>query len=258
MPNFCKVKTLMPKKKWGSSPPVVTHVWISDAMKNMSSIKHMKKMAEHIWKRGQKVNFHISKNVSFLGSFVGRSPCPGIKDHMFCCYAAWAAGDSCSKAWRRLASAASLRLVSFSVWILDIKRISNNWSSLKLVNAVQDVSERSFIRFVILVELGVWSLHLDFHVLEKSIFPLWSVHLLSLFRNQRSQCLQVPILFQLLFCLFFLRHNFTLRSQGIWLVPPLVVFFGLRTRLLKVRSIVVFLIFLLDRLSLRRKWSHCV
>jgi hypothetical protein len=55
-----------------------------------------------------------------------------------------------------------------------------------LVNAVQDVSERSFISFVILVELGVGSLHLDFHVLKKSIFPLCSVHLLPLFRNQRS------------------------------------------------------------------------
>lgn len=124
IPNFCKVKMLMPRKKWGSSWPVVTQVWIKVAMKKASSIRQMKKMAEQNWNRGQKVNFHISKKFSVRGFFVGMSPWPGMKEKRFCCWAAWAAADyswpSCSSAWRYLASAASLFRVSFSVWILDI------------------------------------------------------------------------------------------------------------------------------------------
>ena len=88
---------------------------------------------------------------------------------------------------------------------------------------MQDVSERPFIGFVILVELGVRSLHLNLHVLEKAIFPLRCIQLLSLFRHQSSQGLQVPILLYLLLGLFLFRYNFTLRCQGVWLVPPLVL-----------------------------------
>ena len=137
------------------------------------------------------------------------------------------------------------------------KWISNNLSSLKLVNAVEDVSERPLVSLAVFVELGVGGLHLYLHVLEETVLPFWSVHVLSLLGHQCAQCLQVPILLYSLFCLFLLRNNFAFSRKHITLVPPLVLVVCFVRWLLKVWIVVVLVFLLLSWLG-RSEWSDSI
>ena len=122
---------------------------------------------------------------------------------------------------------------------------------------MEDVSERPFVGFAVFVELRVGGLHLYLHVLEETVLPLSAVHVLTLFRYQRTQGFQVPVLLHSLFCLFLLRNNFTFSCHHISFVPPLVLVFCFNHWLLLVRVVVVFILLLLDVLR-RREGSDSI
>jgi hypothetical protein len=123
---------------------------------------------------------------------------------------------------------------------------------------VQDVTQGSLIPFLVLVELAVAGLHLDFHIFKKAIFPFASIHLLTFLRNKSAQGFQVSILLYLVFCLFLLRNNFLFRGMYIRLLPPLVLFFNLSCYL-NVCVVKILLIRMnLLNLVLLNKWFNCI